>query len=153
MEKVLALLLIVVPLSAMNDERLVEAVYRGTNEKVWALIQEGVDVNKTDGMGLTPLMLAAQAGLKAKAKMLLDAGAQVNKWAPFCGKITPLYLAVTNEKVEIAEMLLKAGANPLGTYTGLTSQGTYEDHDLVFWANDVGNQELYDLLVVWTNQG
>ena len=55
----------------------------------------------------TPLLWAAMKGHLEIARMLIDAGADVNNR----NGETPLYMAVSNGKLDIARMLIDAGAN------------------------------------------
>ena len=62
---------------------LLLAVHRGSEDEVRRLLAQGVNVNGTDGDGITPLMASAMNGQAAIARLLLAAGAYrdlFNKW-------------------------------------------------------------------------
>jgi uncharacterized protein len=61
------------------------------------------------GGGMTPLQFAVRDGRVESAKMLLAAGADVNKVE--ANEITPLLMAITNNQLEIAHLLIEKGAN------------------------------------------
>jgi len=54
---------------------LLLAVHRGSEDEVRRLLAQGVNVNGTDGDGITPLMASAMNGQAAIARLLLAAGA------------------------------------------------------------------------------
>jgi ankyrin repeat protein len=60
--------------------------------------------------GLTPLLYAAREGCVECARMLVDAGAEINLADP--EKISPLLMAVMNGQWDTAQYLIKKGANP-----------------------------------------
>jgi ankyrin repeat protein len=106
---------------------LLYAAREGCAECAKYLIKGHADLNLTDPDGTTPLVLALTNMHFDFAAVLIGAGADVNKW-DFWGR-TPLYSAIdlntlplggrpdvpstdTLTGYQIAEMLLKAGANP-----------------------------------------
>jgi len=60
--------------------------------------------------GLTPLLYAAREGCVECARLLVDAGAEINLADP--EKISPLLMAVMNGQWDTAQYLIKKGANP-----------------------------------------
>ena len=60
--------------------------------------------------GLTPLVFAAREGDLETAKVLLDAGADINQTTEYGW--TPLLVATNNRNYKLAAMLLERGANP-----------------------------------------
>jgi quinoprotein dehydrogenase-associated probable ABC transporter substrate-binding protein len=82
------------------------------------LLAHRAKLDATDNDGLTPLAIAAQNGKIKAARVLLDAGADVN--APVAkGGYTPLMLASTSGSSELAASLIEHGAkvnaaNPAG---------------------------------------
>ena len=60
--------------------------------------------------GMTPLLFAARDGLLNAAKVLAEAGADVNRPDP--NGITPMMMAITNGHVAVAQFLLERGASP-----------------------------------------
>jgi ankyrin repeat protein len=59
--------------------------------------------------GMTPLLFAARAGRLDAAKLLAEAGADVNTADP--NGITPLLMAITNNQLAVAQFLLDQGAD------------------------------------------
>jgi ankyrin repeat protein len=55
-----------------------QAAVRGTQDSVRVTIGEGYDVNEPDADGLTPLHMAAINNNYGAAKILLEAGADVD---------------------------------------------------------------------------
>ena len=64
--------------------------------------------NPTPG-GMTPLMYAARDGHLETAKMLIEAGADVNKVE--ANDTTPLVMALINDKMDVAQYLIERGAD------------------------------------------
>jgi ankyrin repeat protein len=59
--------------------------------------------------GMTPLLFAARDGLLDAAKLLAEAGADLNQPDP--NGITPLLMAITNGQLPVAQFLLDRGAD------------------------------------------
>src|SRR4051794_8066380 len=74
------------------------------------LVRRGMDVNKPDRLGVTPLMAAAQLGRADMAGLLLRHGASVNAESPFGS--TPLACAALTGNADTVGVLLRSGANP-----------------------------------------
>ncbi|MEM9002941.1 MAG: ankyrin repeat domain-containing protein [Cyanobacteria bacterium P01_F01_bin.86] len=87
---------------------LIEATLAGDVETVRSLLQEGTDPNLVYHTN-TALTYAARDGFIAIARVLIDAGAEVN-WIDGEG-VTPLILASFKNHVELAELLLDHGAD------------------------------------------
>ena len=81
----------------------------GHVEVLKLLLDCGVDVNKANNDGQTPLFAAAERGHVAAIKLLLGRGADMNK-ANTSGR-TPVYVASARRKAEAVHVLLKAGAD------------------------------------------
>ena len=62
-----------------------------------------------EASGATPLGLAVKKGCAGKVKVLLDHNADPNQ---FSGDYTPLYYAIHLHKIDAAQALLEAGADP-----------------------------------------
>lgn len=60
--------------------------------------------------GLTPLLFAAREGCVECARLLVEAGADVDLADP--KNVTPLFLAIDNFNFDVAKLLIEAGANP-----------------------------------------
>ena len=87
------------------------AAHFGHADAVRALLNKGAKVNapSTNAMRNTALHAAAAGRSSAVAKLLLDAGADVN--ARQSGGWTPLHSAAQNGDVEFARVLTDAGAD------------------------------------------
>jgi ankyrin repeat protein len=103
------------------------AAREGCAECITALIEGGADPDFANPKNVTPLFLAIDNAHMDTAKVLIEAGANVNKW-DWWGR-TPLWAAVDQHAIpaggradrrtpdatlpiEIIRMLLDAGANP-----------------------------------------
>jgi ankyrin repeat protein len=92
--------------------RLIEAAITSENADVGVLhvlVALGADVNNNKD-GETPLCMASEKGHAEVVKMLLGAGADVNKAATDDGA-TPLWTASYHGHAEVVKMLLSAGAD------------------------------------------
>src|SRR5213083_2169937 len=78
-------------LAAAGPPSFVDAAMQGNKDAVRAMLKQGVDVNTTQGDGMTALHWAAQKGDVELAKTLLYAGANV-KAATRVGGYTPLLI-------------------------------------------------------------
>lgn len=102
----------------MSVPEIIRAVRNRDTTRIKALIETGVDVNEymhDDYIGLHALYVAAEHNYLKIARMLLNAGADVNAgtiWAE-----GPLYGAVCQGHVQMVDLLLKHGANPNGVIT------------------------------------
>ncbi|MBI3415627.1 MAG: ankyrin repeat domain-containing protein [Verrucomicrobia bacterium] len=86
------------------------AVAFGRKDLVELLVAAGADVNARNDRDRTPIFLALEATRRPVLNWLLENKAEVNVvddngW-------TPLHQAIRNESTELAEVLLKAGADP-----------------------------------------
>ena len=89
-------------------DKLLKAADKGDVKKVSRFIKKGMDVNLSDDFGWTPLFRAAKKGHAEVVKLLLDAGAEVDK--PTAG-IAPLWWAAESGHTDAAKVLLDHGAN------------------------------------------
>jgi ankyrin repeat protein len=74
------------------------------------LLGKGADPNVADKKGVTPLMLASQAGFTDAVVALARSGARVDE--PNDTGETPLIMAVHARQLPMVRVLLAAGANP-----------------------------------------
>jgi uncharacterized protein len=86
---------------------LSDAVKAGDAQRVEALIAGGAKVNAHDFFG-TPLHAAAAGGFPPIAKMLIDAGADLE--AEGLGKAHPLHIAALTDHAAVAALLIERGA-------------------------------------------
>lgn len=95
-----------------EKERLHRAAASGDMQMIESLLAEGVPATSFDTLAYTPLHYAAVAGHIEAMKRLLRAGADVN--ANLEEKIgdTALKEAATNCSLEMATILVDAGADP-----------------------------------------
>jgi ankyrin repeat protein len=130
------------------DQRLCEAVWAGDLDLVKELVSAGANVDCYDeAMGDTPLHLAAEQGFTDIARVLLEAGADIEK-TPRSGYWTPLVHAVDTccdatvqldrprSDVSLVVLLLESGAAAGGP-----------DERAVSIARKYGNQEVEKLLL------
>jgi ankyrin repeat protein len=85
------------------------ACYRGNNEVVKFLIDNGCDINQESSMG-TPLMAAVVKGNVEGAKLLLQKNADPNNSDK--NGTTALMYATSVKNYELVSLLTKANANP-----------------------------------------
>ena len=93
-------------------------------EVVKMLIEHGADIHARSKGGFTPLLFAAQAGDLDSARILIDAGEDVNETAPSHGQLaawgrpdgmSPLVLAAAMGHEALGIFLLEKGANANAT--------------------------------------
>lgn len=95
-------------------ERLHFAAGEGDLAAVRAFVDEGRDINAKDSdLGLTPLHYAAAGEHVHVVRFLLSAGADVNAIDGATAGETPLGYVAQECSLEMAKILLDAGANPL----------------------------------------
>ena len=84
-----------------------------------AMLDEGVDVNSADDNGNTPLLVAAQQGLKKIAKLLLRRGANINQ-TNLAGN-TVLHYCFAYSFESLGDYFIKKGADDsIANSEGLT---------------------------------
>ena len=93
-----------------RDLRLPQLAMQGDRDAVRLLLKQNVEVNVSQGDGMTALHWAAYKNDVEMAKMLIAAGASVKAAARIEG-LTPLALACTSGNAGIVDVLLKAGAD------------------------------------------
>ena len=89
---------------------VVEAARNADWDGVRALLEDGADVNASQGDGATALHWASYWDDLGSVALLIRAGADVNA-ANDLG-VTPLWLAAQNGNAAVVQALLRAGANP-----------------------------------------
>jgi cytochrome c len=97
-----------------------DAAKNGDVPAITAALNEGVDINASDGIA-TPLYYAIDRAHLEAAKLLIARGANVNlaaKWGP------PLLVAAESGKPEFVKLLLDAGADAAAVFKGQTALHT-----------------------------
>ncbi|KAI3780235.1 hypothetical protein L2E82_10206 [Cichorium intybus] len=89
--------------------RLNSAVYNGDSYRVRRLVAAGLDPNKTDYDGRSPLHIAAMKGFGDIVQFLMEKGAIIN--ATDNHENTPLFEAIKNGHDAVISMLVEAGAS------------------------------------------
>ena len=98
----------------LTDSPVADAAMTGDLASVRTLLSDGADVNAPQGDGMTALHWAARAANADLARLLLDAGADVDA-ATRIGAYTPLHLASEVGGAEVVGLLLEAGAEQTAT--------------------------------------
>lgn len=93
--------------NSMN--KLHELIEKEEIENIKVLIENGVDINKRDDWGDTPLHLAINLELIEIIELLINKGADVNK-VDYYGKTPIRWLSSHNKN--IVKMLLEYGTDP-----------------------------------------
>ncbi|MFG2988010.1 ankyrin repeat domain-containing protein [Streptomyces sp. NPDC048257] len=124
------------------SRRLFQAIPGGDTPAVKALLRAGVDPDRADSEGTTPLYEASVSGKAEIARLLLVAGASPNTESSGLGaEGTPLCAAACWGHTEAVRALLAHGADP----------NLHEDHGTGWtplkWANHGPHPETADLLV------
>lgn len=96
------------------------------------LIAAGADINETGTNGWTPLHMAAARGHVEKCRILIDAGADVNRRKEIDASETPLMEAAFCGQPETTKLLLAAGADP-------TMRDTIQNRTPIEIARDAAN--------------
>lgn len=73
------------------------------------LLEHGADVNTPDARGVLPIQAAAQQNLGPTLKALIERGCSVDTEGQWCQ--SPLVIALENQSMEAASVLLDMGAN------------------------------------------
>jgi len=91
------------------QDPLLNASRDGNVDTINELLASGVDPNKTDSYGNTPLSIAAHFGKSETIELLLKSGAHIDG---IDGKMSPLQCAAYSRHAETARLLLKYNADP-----------------------------------------
>jgi ankyrin repeat protein len=96
----------------LNDfqDPLLNAARDGDVIAIEALLETGIDSDRSDAYGNTPLTIAAHFGQAEAAKFLLAHGAALEGTPD--NTMTPLHCAVYSGHSEVAKLFLEKGADP-----------------------------------------
>ena len=95
----------------LTPDLLILAASDNQIECMKVLLDLGITPNATDAQCQNALHLCAAYGYTEGAKLLLQAGADVNMLSPAHGGSTPLMLAAKNNHTECARLLVESGAD------------------------------------------
>lgn len=135
---ILLLILFYSPVFSKPNVKLLNAANRGDDSAMKAAIADGADINYRSKQGHTPLMFSVHKGCGDCVELLIDARANLNLTAPKNNE-TALMKAITEDKFDIAHMLLKAGADP-----NITPKGALP---AILYAMNAKNRDLIEALV------
>ncbi len=96
--------------SAGQGQTLFSAAHGDQHIIALSLLEAGVDANRTNEMGETPLFAAVRQNARKVTVLLVRAGAEVNRQDRFGN--TPLHIAARHNSLRVAKILLKHGADP-----------------------------------------
>lgn len=88
------------------------AAYKGHAEVVAYLLKAGMDANRVDSRGVTPLQNACRSGNVLVVAMLMAHSAVDSSAATSILTPTPLYIAADEGHLALLDYLLQAGVNP-----------------------------------------
>ena len=95
-----------------NDLSFFEACVVGDLPAVRRFLARGTNIDQRSPDGFTPLGLAVFFRQPALAKLLIEAGADVNAKASNTLQVAPIHAAVARSDLVTLQLLLEAGANP-----------------------------------------
>ena len=94
----------------ISEKEFLRSIATGDLAVVKAFLKVGMDPNRMDERGVTPLGLAVRWRRAEVVRVLLAAGADPN--IPDVYGRTPLFMAVENNDLALARLLLAGGADP-----------------------------------------
>jgi ankyrin repeat protein len=123
----------------------------GTAEQMEKIIHGGVDVNKSNEEGLSPLFIAVINDNSEVVPVLIEGGADINSTVNF---ESPLDIAIKNRNFEIIGHLVNAGIKFVPIYRNRSKQSSmswggdrYLDFNYMTWAIEDGDTELVKLFI------
>lgn len=128
-------------LPSTQESKLMKAIANEDLEKLEQLLNAEADVNAVVN-GNTPLMLAARTGNSDAVKLLIDQHADIDHLGVNSDRRTPLMIAITSNRAEVASILLSRGASVLKT--------DYQGKSALDYAKDTDSRlggERYELMV------
>ncbi len=124
----------------LTPDLLILAASDDQIECMTVLLDLGLSPNAPDGESQNALHLCAAYGYTEGAKLLLQAGADVNMLSPAHGGSTPLMLAAKNNHTECARLLVEAGADVF------QRSGVWE-YTAIDWALDSESLDVFRYLL------
>ena len=97
-------------LDHMRGTPFLDSVWRGMEDEVQSMLDQGSPVDEADRFGHTALIVASYRGHEYVVQMLLDAGAKVD--ATTGDGWSGLHYAVQASHIPVCHVLLDAGSNP-----------------------------------------
>lgn len=94
----------------LPEAPVADAAMRGDLEAVRALLDDGADVNASQGDGMTALHWAGEVGTEAMARLLISSGATVEAETRL-GGLTPLLIAAEAGNGPVVRVLVESGAD------------------------------------------
>jgi ankyrin repeat protein len=94
-----------------SEQQLLRAIQSEDVDGLKKILEKGGDVNRPSKDGTTLLECAVGTGNEKTVKLLLDAGADVDKASDNANHGTPLTLACSRGDVKMTKMLVAAGAD------------------------------------------
>jgi uncharacterized protein len=98
--------------SATSQLDFFEACMFGDTPAVQRYLARGQDINSRAADGFTPLGLAVFFRQPATARVLIEAGADINAKADNTFQVAPIHAAVARSDLTTLQLLLLRGANP-----------------------------------------
>ncbi|CAH2311159.1 ankyrin-3-like [Pelobates cultripes] len=125
----------------LSPDTMISAMFKAVKLNLYgiinALIDKGTDVNATNDLNYTPLLLAAELGKSEAAQAVIEKGADLDVRTPNLN--TALHLAVQGGDVSITKLLIRKGIN-----INITGPG---DQTPIHVAAFHNRQELIDILI------
>ncbi|MEE6495014.1 hypothetical protein FKM82_001929 [Ascaphus truei] len=125
----------------LSPDTMISALFKAVKMNLYgiinALIDKGTDVNATNDIYYTPLLLAAELGKAESARALVEKGAHLNVRTPNLN--TALHLAVQGGDVSITKLLIQKGMN-----INIAGSGDQTPLHMAAFHN---KQELVDILI------
>ncbi|OCT84861.1 CARD- and ANK-domain containing inflammasome adapter protein [Xenopus laevis] len=125
----------------LSPDTMVSAMFKAVTLNLFgiinALIDKGTNVNATNDIQYTPLLLAAELGKSEAAQALIEKGAQLDVRTP--NMSTALHLAVQGGDASVTKLLIRRGMN-----INIAGPGDQTPLHLAAFHN---KQELADILI------
>lgn len=130
-------LFLIFPIYVLAHDTFIQSARDGDMVAVQEYLNSGGDVNAKNPYGGTAIMFASRAGHVEIAKLLLDAGADVNVHGNYAGT-TALMWASQYESKEIVKLLIEAHAE--------INAKNHQGQTALYFALENGNTEIVQIL-------